>query len=151
MHLTSATVRRVCDDREPMKRAARVIPNMYGMKSVCSVLADVFSSRYPPMAGLHLLQTKDKASVKWDLVWTWTKLAGAVSDIVWKQPLFFVNRRFIKGAGGGQGAARWLTSAVCSCEPETGKVYVYTPHSGHDPPPPAPYVSLSTWVVWHVL
>lgn len=106
MHLTSVTVHRVCDERDSMKRAAHVIPNIYRMKSVCSALTDVFSRRYPPIACLYLLQTKDKASVKWDLVWTWTKLAGAVSDIIWKQPLFFVSRRFIKGAGGGQGAAQ---------------------------------------------
>lgn len=64
---------------------------------------------------------------------TWMKLAGALSDIIWKRPHFCMNRRFIKGAGGGQGAAQWLTSAVCACEPETGGVYVYTfPHAGQD-------------------
>ena len=50
------------------------------------------------------LQTKDKASVKWDLAATWAKLAGTLSDIIWKQRLFCMNRRVIKGAGGGQRA-----------------------------------------------
>lgn len=46
-------------------------------------------------------QTVDKASVKWDLAATWTKLAGTVSDIIWKQrPLFCMNRGR-QGRGGG--------------------------------------------------
>lgn len=47
-------------------------------------------------------QTVDKASVKWDLAATWTKLAGTVSDIIWKRrPLFCMNRG--REGKGGEG------------------------------------------------
>lgn len=65
-----------------------------------------------------------QASVEWDLVgWSWPDLWVTI----WKRPHFCMNSRFLKGAGGGQGAAQWLTSAVFACEPETREVYVYTP------------------------
>ena len=72
------------------------------------------------------VQTKDKASVKWDLAATWAELARTVSDIIWKWRLFCTNKRVIKWAGGGQGAVR----CVCVCEGEKGTVSVcvfYTP------------------------
>ncbi len=81
------------------------------------------------------LQTKDKASVKWDLAATWAELAGTLSDIIWKQRLFCMNKRVIKGAGGGQGAVWCLGhfQCVCACvcvrETEKEFVCVYMPRS----------------------
>lgn len=61
------------------------------------------------------LQTKDKASVKWDLAVTWEELAEAVSDIIWKRRLRCMNREVINGAGGGQRAVRCVRCCKCLC------------------------------------
>lgn len=53
-------------------------------------------------------QKVDKASVKWDLAGTWTKLAGMVGDIIWKwHPVLRHGQKGLsKGAGGGSGTAQ---------------------------------------------
>lgn len=80
-------------------------------------------------------QNVDKASVKWDLAGTWTKLAGIVGDVIWKwRPALSTDRR---GCQREQGEEVGTAQRCCMIDVSRECARDRTRLSSSSPPPSA--------------